>query len=227
MPLNSESVFHKVVVNFNPATLGVDSITAYREIDAADGNDPPTWTAIQILPNLSLNERPLPGLYDVEDSNFAECVRRIRAGSVDLFYTFDDVVEISVDDAKGSKSKNFGHLLDHDPIYREVQRQEAAAAMPFLQPIDKIFYTYSDESAPPLPNASSDNSPEAHLKAMANANWYPSQELAKAADLEGKLHQCLASYYDENGTYQVEVTRIDVLSLRIRGFEVKFPILLS
>lgn len=232
MPLNASSDFDKVVVDFNPTSLGIDSITAYREVDGTTPDAPSTWTAVQTLPRFArTNGAPLPGIYNASEVSFVECVKRIRAKTVKLYYTFENFTEISVEDAEGNSSKIFGHILDHDPIYREIKRQEAAEAPPsFLIPIDKIFYKYDDADDPDLPTTTlTNNDFQAHMEAVNAQGWYPSDKYAKtdAISPSNKQHKCLVTYYIQGASYYVEVMRIETLHVKTRDFDGEIPIRLD
>lgn len=215
MALTQTSNFSRVVVDFNN-NLGINSIVAYR--NSAAPNEDPNWVVVETLPRYTRNDDTLEGMYNAGEASLAECVRRIRLKTAALIYTFNNQGEITVTEVETTENKIFGHILDHDPIYREIKRQEAAeAGVPDILPVDKIYYKYEAavNNAPDLPSVTlSNNDLIKHAKDIVTAGWHPSvddaEEAYKPSDIaDAKLYKILVSYYKSGTSYHAVVSRVE------------------
>ena len=207
MAIDSTTSFNVVIVDFDGSkSLGIDSITVYNKTQTMkDDLNLFYHRGHGFVETVPLFNADLPGIYNADDNDFKECVKRIVEGTAELHYTFDVTSNagkgVSLQQAKGDNSRVYGHILAHDPIYRETRRREGLATFP----MDKILYRYDDSATKPaLPAVSTltDTMPEDMLLKIeagdgGSPEWY--QSIAKAENAAGgtagkTLYKCLVTF---------------------------------
>lgn len=225
MALTQSSTFHRVTVDFNE-NLGIKSITAYRNIT---NNGEPVWRSVEVLPTHIRNRIAIPGMYAHTEPSFAECLRRIKAGTVQLFYTFNgnETTGVSLYEATIGLKDYFGHILVHDPFYRAIQREK----LPDIVPVDKLFYKYpenEDDGKPDLPSADiEDNDIQGHIKSVVSEGWHLTETGAKEAveDASKKtLYIAVATYYKKDNAYVVDISEIPSEYTATIDYQLSIPI---
>lgn len=230
MAIDATTNFSRVRVDFD-MDLGINDITAYR--NAANPGEDPVWRAVEALTEYhSSNDEVFEGIYNAGDPSFAECVRRLRLGTAELVYSFNNRGNITVDEIEGDSSKIFGHILDHDPVYREIKRQERVeAGVPDIVPIDKIYHQYGDKDngVPDLPSDSlTNNDLIAHVATVVASGWKRSPAEAETATstIENKtLYKILVTYYKDGAIYKVSISRVEEVDLS-SSYQASIPVVI-
>ena len=213
--------FQRVVVEFNSQTLAVESISADRK-EFPDPNDTTNfnWDPVGSINPHRENSIEIPGVYNVNSAIFSHCVRLIANGSIELFYSFNDRVEIAAADilADPIKQRTYRSFLSRDPFQAELAYralQNVPVMIENTVPSDKVFFKYGDPEFPAvtLPTVSG-----VKLKniftAMKSIGWYATAAEARANEVDTNkttLHLYLVTYSVSNDKrhYILEGRRLD------------------